>query len=256
MQRSFFEWVVFIVSEYGAWFVRGAGITLLIAIVGTIVGSLIGLIIGAIKSIPYENHRSNNGFRKFILKIVRGLLNIYIEVFRGTPMMVQSMIIFYGMKQAFNIDMDPLFAGMVIVSINTGAYMAEIVRGGIESIDQGQVEAAYAIGMTHFQAMITVILPQAIRNILPAIGNEFVINIKDTSVLNVISVTELFFQAKSVQGIMYRTFETFSVASVVYLVLTYSVTKILRFVEKKMDGPASYTVLASSTMPNNVRKTK
>ncbi len=129
-----------------------------------------------------------------------------------------------------------------MVSINTGAYMAEIARGGIVSIDKGQFEAAHSIGMTHAQTMINVILPQAIRNILPATGNEFVINIKDTSVLNVITVSELFFMTKSVKGAIYRSFEPFFITCVIYFVLTFTVTRILRAIERKMDGPSSYVL--------------
>jgi len=185
------------------------------------------------------------GIKKSILKIINSILSVYVEVFRGTPMIVQAMVIYYGYKQAFDIDMSPLFAGIFIVSINTGAYMAEIVRGGIVSIDKGQFEAAYAIGMSHSQTMINVVLPQAIRNILPATGNEFVINIKDTSVLNVIAVTELFFQTKSVSGINYKYFETFFIASVIYFVMTYTVTRILRYIERKIDGPENYILYAN-----------
>ena len=121
--------------------------------------------------------------------------------------------------------------------------MAEIVRGGILSIDKGQFEAAQAIGMTHFQTMMNVVLPQTIRNILPATGNEFVINIKDTSVLNVISVTELFFQTKSIAGNNFRYFESFFVASILYLVMTFTVTRILRYIERRMDGPDNYQMI-------------
>ncbi|HHW49184.1 MAG TPA: amino acid ABC transporter permease [Clostridiaceae bacterium] len=222
-------------------FLRGAGVTLLISIIGTIVGFIIGLFIGIIRTVPMPE----KGIKKSILKTVHAILSVYVEVFRGTPMIVQAMVIYYGSKQAFDIDMSPLFAGIFIVSINTGAYMAEIVRGGIVSIDKGQFEAAYAIGMSHIQTMVNVILPQAIRNILPAVGNEFVINIKDTSVLNVIAVTELFFQTKSVAGINFRYFETFFIASAIYLVMTFTVTRILRYIERKMDGPENYIMYAN-----------
>lgn len=224
------------ISKYWPMFIRGAGVTLLISSVGTIVGFIIGLLIGIIRTVPAPE----KGIKKHILKVINVILSVYVEVFRGTPMIVQAMVIYYGSKQAFNIDMTPLFAGIFIVSINTGAYMAEIVRGGIVSIDKGQFEAAYAIGMSHLQTMIHVVLPQAIRNILPATGNEFVINIKDTSVLNVISVTELFFQTKSVAGNNFKYFETFFIASAIYLVMTFTVTRILRFIERKMDGPETY----------------
>jgi len=222
-------------------FLRGAGVTLLISTIGTIIGFIIGLLIGIIRTVPLPE----KGIKKSILKIINSILSVYVEVFRGTPMIVQAMVIYYGSKQAFDIDMSPLFAGIFIVSINTGAYMAEIVRGGIVSIDKGQFEAAYAIGMSHSQTMINVVLPQAIRNILPATGNEFVINIKDTSVLNVIAVTELFFQTKSVSGINYKYFETFFIASVIYFVMTYTVTRILRYIERKIDGPENYILYAN-----------
>jgi putative lysine transport system permease protein len=228
-------------SKYWPMFLRGAGVTLLISTIGTIIGFLIGLLIGIIRTFPMPE----KGIKKSAIKIINTILSMYVEVFRGTPMIVQAMVIYYGSKQAFDIDMSPLFAGIFIVSINTGAYMAEIVRGGIVSIDKGQFEAAYAVGMSHNQTMINVVLPQAIRNILPATGNEFVINIKDTSVLNVIAVTELFFQTKSVSGINYKYFETFFIASAIYFVMTYTVTRILRYIERKIDGPENYILYAN-----------
>ena len=158
-------------------------------------------------------------------------------------MIVQAMVIYYGSALAFGMDMDRIVAAIFIVSINTGAYMAEIVRGGIVSIDKGQFEAAHAIGMNHFQTMMNVVLPQTFRNILPATGNQFVINIKDTSVLNVISVSELFFQTKSIAGNNFRYFESFFVASILYLIMTFTVTRILRYVERKMDGPDNYDMI-------------
>ena len=125
--------------------------------------------------------------------------------------------------------------------------MAEIVRGGILSVDAGQKEAAVAVGMTHWQSMTTVILPQAIRNILPAVGNEFVVNIKDSSVLNVISVTELFFMSKSAAGTYYRYFEVFFITAVIYLVLTFTCTRLLRLLERKLSGGTNYTVYGSQS---------
>lgn len=232
------EWFIRIITEYWPMFVRGAGITLFISIIGTVVGFLIGLVIGIIRTVPLPER----GIKRILLKAINGVLVAYIEFFRGTPMIVQAMVIFYGTALAFDIHMNRLFAAIFIVSINTGAYMAEIVRGGIISVDKGQFEAAHAIGMNHFQTMTNVVLPQAIRNILPATGNEFVINIKDTSVLNVISVTELYFQTKSVAGNNFRYFEAFSVACIIYFIMTFTVTRILRYIERKMDGPETYTL--------------
>ncbi len=236
-----FEWIVKIVSENGPMFLRGAGVTLLIALIGTVLGSIIGLLIGVIRTIPKPELKIN----RIILKIVNGILSVYIEIFRGTPMIVQAMVIYYGSALAFGIDIDRIVAAIFIVSINTGAYMSEIVRGGIVSIDKGQFEAAQAIGMNHIQTMTNVVLPQVFRNILPATGNEFVINIKDTSVLNVISVTELFFQTKSIAGNNFRYFESFFVACVIYFVMTFTVTRILRYVERRLDGPDNYIMYAN-----------
>ncbi len=239
-----FEWVIRIITENWPMFLRGAGITLYISIIGTIIGSIIGLLVGMIRTIPTPDR----GPKKIILKIINAILSIYIEFFRGTPMIVQAMVIYYGSALALGVDMDRVAAAIFIVSINTGAYMSEIVRGGIVSIDKGQFEAAQAIGMNHIQTMLHVVLPQVIRNILPATGNEFVINIKDTSVLNVISVSELFFATKSIAGNNFRYFESFFVACILYFIMTFTVTRILRFIERKLEGPDSYMMVPGNQM--------
>lgn len=234
------DWIINIISENWPMFLRGAGTTLYIALIGTILGAIIGLLAGVIRTIPVPVR----GARKVILKVVNVILSIYIEFFRGTPMIVQAMVIYYGSALAFNIDMNVLVAAVIVVSINTGAYMAEIVRGGIVSIDKGQFEAAQAVGMNHLQTMMNVVLPQVIRNILPATGNQFVINIKDTSVLNVISVSELYFLTKSVAGNNFRYFESFFVACILYFVMTFIVTRILLYLERKLEGPDNYSMLS------------
>ena len=233
-----FSDIIKIISNNWQGCLRGAGITLLISIVGTLIGTVIGLIIGVVRTIPVPE----KGIKRIILKVVNVILSAYIEFFRGTPMIVQAMVIYYGSAAALGINVNAIVAGLFIVSINTGAYMSEIVRGGIVSIDKGQFEAAQAIGMNHFQTMINVVLPQVIRNILPATGNEFVINIKDTSVLNVISVSELYFQTKSVAGNNFKYFESFTVACILYFIMTFTVTRILRYLEKKIDGPENYII--------------
>lgn len=250
------EWIIRILENNWPMFLRGAGMTLLISIIGTIIGTLIGLIVGVIRTIPMPER----GLKKVFLKIVNVILSVYIEFFRGTPMIVQAMVIYYGAAGAFGIDIDRIFAGLFIVSINTGAYMSEIVRGGIVSIDKGQFEAAQAIGMNHLQTMTNVVLPQVIRNILPATGNEFVINIKDTSVLNVISVSELFFQTKTVAGNNFRYSEAFFITCIIYFIMTFTVTRILRAIEKKIDGPENYIIAGNQmqveTPEDTVKKAK
>ena len=244
---AFFSEVLDILVKYKGYFLQGIGYTMLIALTGTIIGLVIGLITGIVRTIP----KSKNPFIKVLLKIVNAIISIYVEIFRGTPMMVQSMVIFWGyafMNGGKTLPLIP--AGIFIVSINTGAYMAEIVRGGIISIDKGQFEGAYSIGMNHWQTMINVIVPQTMRNILPAISNEFVINIKDTSVLNVIGVTELYFFTAKISKMTWAIFETYVVACVIYFILTFSITRLLKFIEHKIDGPSSYVIHHSSTMPD------
>ena len=238
------EWIIRILENNWPMFLRGAGVTLWISVVGTILGTIIGLIVGVIRTIPVPE----KGAKKGVLRVVNWLLSAYIEFFRGTPMIVQAMVIYYGSALAFEIDIDRIAAALFIVSINTGAYMSEIVRGGIISVDKGQFEAAQAIGMNHFQTMTNVVLQQVVRNILPATGNEFVINIKDTSVLNVISVSELFFQTKTVAGNNFRYFETFFITCILYFVMTFTITRILRYIEVKLDGPDNYMIMAGNQM--------
>ncbi len=244
---SFIAWVLYILHNYWPLFLRGAEVTLIISLSGTIIGFAIGIIIGIIRTIPVAHN--THPFKKFVLKIIDFILLCYIEVFRGTPMMVQAMVIFYGAAMVYGIRMPPIFAGVFIVSINTGAYMAEIVRGGIISIDSGQFEAAHAIGMTHTQTMTGIVLPQAIRNILPALSNEFIINIKDTSVLNVIGVTELYFQSNSAAGNNFRYFQVFLITCIIYFIMTFTITRILRYFETRLDGPSVYTIHGSQTIP-------
>ena len=247
---SFFGWVAFLLQKYGMLFLRGTGMTLLIALTGTIFGFIIGLLVAIVRAtspMPSLGRKSAAAaVRDALLKAVQLLLGAYIQVFRGTPMIVQAVVIYYGAQYA-GIYMDTTFAAIFIISINTGAYMAEIIRGGIVSVDKGQFEAAHAIGMTHWQTMTTVVLPQAIRNILPSVGNEFIVNIKDSSVLNVISVSELFFQAKSAAGAYYRYFEVYFIIACIYLVLTLSVSRILAWVERRMDGPDNYVIHGSQS---------
>ena len=245
MPTSFFGWVGFLVKQYGGLFLRGTANTLLIAISGTVLGFLLGLLVAIARTIRLDPRAPR--WKRIPVKLLHGFLGVYIEVFRGTPMIVQAMVIYYGALQYLGLDMPRLVAAIFIVSINTGAYMAEIIRGGIISIDKGQTEAAHSIGLTHWQTMVHVVLPQAIRNIMPSIGNEFVVNIKDSSVLNVISVTELFFQAKSATGTYFKYFEVYFIIALIYLTLTFTITRLLRLMEKKMDGPDNYIIHGSQS---------
>lgn len=247
-KQNFFKEVTKIWQENWPQFLRGAGLTLLISITGTITGLLIGLLIGVFRTAP----TSKNKALAILQKLFGWFLNVYIEIFRGTPMIVQSMVIYYGSAQAFGISIDRTIAAIFIVSINTGAYMSEIVRGGIFAVDKGQFEAATALGFTHGQTMRKIVLPQVVRNILPATGNEFVINIKDTSVLNVISVVELYFSGNTVATQTYQYFQTFTIIAIIYFVLTFTVTCILRFIERRFDAD-TYTTGANQNQKKEVK---
>lgn len=246
---GFFSQVGTIIQQNGRLFLQGAGLTLAVALFGTVVGTLIGLLIGVFRTLP----ESENPVGRFLQKVGNLLLTIYIQVFRGTPMMVQAMVIFYGLALAFGISLDKTVAGLLIVSINTGAYMSEIVRGGIYAVDNGQFEAAQAIGMTHGQTMSKIVLPQVLRNILPATGNEFVINIKDTAVLSVIGFADLFFQGNVASGNNFQFFQTFTVIGAMYLVMTLASSGLLTWMEKKMDGPSSYVQADNAEIENEER---
>lgn len=236
----------FILQQYGPSFAKGAWVTMVIALVGTFIGCLIGFVVGIIQTIPTS--KQDNIIKRIFLWILKAILYVYVEFFRGTPMMVQAVFIYYGSAAVFQIDMSMWFAAFFIVSINTGAYMAETVRGGILSIEAGQMEGAKAIGMNHFQTMIYVILPQALRNIMPQIGNNLIINIKDTCVLSIIGTVELFFTTKGIAGAYYTFFEAYTITMVIYFILTFTCSRILRFWEKKMDGPDNYDLATTDTL--------
>lgn len=206
-------------------FARGTGTTLLVSMVATFFGFLIALFVAITRG----------------TKVTDIIANIYVTVFRGTPMMVQAMIFYYGTLFLFpgfrwsNLPLGNLLAGIIVVSINTGAYLAETLRSGIQAIDKGQFEAAKALGYTNRQTMMKIILPQAIKNVIPALGNELIVNVKDTSVLNIIQVTELFFVSNGIASTTYQILQTFTITTAIYLTLTIILTAILRVVELKLD---------------------
>ncbi|MBQ3295204.1 MAG: amino acid ABC transporter permease [Erysipelotrichaceae bacterium] len=222
-----------ILSKYYLSFLLGIRTTLIVALSGTLIGLCIGLLVGGVRAIKLD--KTASGFNKTLKKIIDLILKVYIEVFRGTPMMVQAVFIYYLVYTNI-VRWDKMVAAIFIISINTGAYMAEIVRSGIQAVDVGQNEAARSLGMSSMQTMMNVILPQAIKNAFPAIGNELIVNIKDSSVLMIISITELMFQSNSIAGTTYRFTETYFVTAMIYLCLTTFSSLILNAIEKKMNN--------------------
>ena len=230
-------------SKYGSSYMNGAKNTLVLALVATLIGCIIGFICGILQTIPHA--KTDHPVKRFFLALIRAIVRIYVEVFRGTPMVLQAVFVYYGLPYFTNQQVqftNVWMAAILVVSINTGAYMAETVRGGILSIDPGQTEGAKAIGMNHFQTMLYVILPQALRNIMPQIGNNFIINVKDTSVMFIISFTDFFAVHRGVVGATYLYFPSAALEMLGYLCMTLIASLLLRMWEKKLDGDDSYAL--------------
>ncbi|MCQ2458654.1 MAG: amino acid ABC transporter permease [Clostridia bacterium] len=231
-------------SKYGMVYLTGIGNTLLLAVTATLIGCVIGFACGILQTIPYT--RTDLWIKRFLLKLIRIVIRIYVEVFRGTPMILQAVFIYYGLPY-FTANAvrftDIWTVSILVVSINTGAYMAESVRGGIMSIDIGQTEGAKAIGMTHLQTMLYVILPQTLRNIMPQIGNNYIINVKDTSVMFIIGFQDFFAVHKMVSGAVFKYFPSAMVEMVGYLTLTLVASFLLRKLEKKLEGKGNYELV-------------
>ena len=242
-----FEWMIFLAQKYSSMFAKGTWLTLYIAVAGTLLGFVLGYIVGIVNDIKLNE--GDTVIKKFLIRIMKVIFTVYVEVFRDTPMIVQAMIVYFGIRQMGFENLTPVFAGIVVTVLNTGAYMGETVRAGIGSIDLGQREGAWAMGMSPFKTMLYVVLPQAFRNIIPEMANTFLTNLKMTSVLNVIAVQELFMAAKTVGGNYYKYFESYLVIAVIYFVLCFVFVKLFKLIEKKMQGKTDYA-LAIEYMDN------
>ena len=228
-----------ILIKYWPSFFLGIRTTLFVSLTGTIIGLVIGLLVGGVKAIVPDK-------KSIAKKIYDVIATIYIEVFRGTPMMVQAMIFKYSC-QAMGVNWNLILhdldvfngwfvAGLIVITFNTAAYMGEIVKSGINGVDAGQYEGAISLGMTHFQAYRYVIFPQAIKNALPTILNEYIVNVKDSSVLNVIGLTELYATVTIATSKNYFVVEGYILIAVIYLVLTLAATFIVRIINAKLEG--------------------
>lgn len=239
-------WMLFLAERYAASFWQGTWITLYVAVVGTIVGFVMGFLLGIIQDIRMS--REDNIVKKCVVKSLKAVCSAYVELFRDTPMIVQAMVIYYGLRQA-NVEIGVMAAAVLVTLLNTGAYMAETVRAGINSIALGQREGGLALGMSPMKVMFAVVLPQAFKNIIPEMANMFLTNLKMTSVLNVIGLSELFMTAKTVAGNYYKYFESYLIIAAIYFVLCFLFNKLFLYLEKKMALKKDY-VLAVEFMDN------
>ncbi|EWW58226.1 TPA: ABC transporter permease subunit [Staphylococcus aureus] len=210
------------ISKYGSFFLKGIKITILISLIGVALGSILGAFVALMKLSK--------------IKIISWIASIYIEILRGTPMLVQVFIVFFGITAALGLDISALVCGTIALVINSSAYIAEIIRAGINAVDKGQMEAARSLGLNYRQTMKSVIMPQAIKNILPALGNEFVTLIKESSIVSTIGVGEIMFNAQVVQGISFDPFTPLIVAAALYFVLTFVLTCIMNMIEGRLNA--------------------
>ncbi len=210
------------ISKYGSFFLKGIKITILISLIGVALGSILGAFVALMKLSK--------------IKIISWIASIYIEIVRGTPMLVQVFIVFFGITAALVLDISALVCGTIALVINSSAYIAEIIRAGINAVDKGQMEAARSLGLNYRQTMKSVIMPQAIKNILPALGNEFVTLIKESSIVSTIGVGEIMFNAQVVQGISFDPFTPLIVAAALYFVLTFVLTRIMNMIEGRLNA--------------------
>ena len=228
---SFFQDVINIVAKYYPQLLSGVGNTMLIALTGTVAGLAIGLLTGIVRTAPY----SRNGFVRALHKILNAVIAVYVEIFRGTPMMVQAMVIYWGYAFASGGNTLPLIpSGILIVSVNTGAYMAEIVRGGIISIDKGQFEAGRSLGFNYVQTMAYIVVPQVIKNVLPALANEFISLLKETSVAGYVTVADLTYAGNRIRGVTFSPFMPLIAVALIYLVLVMFFTKLVSLLERRL----------------------
>jgi putative lysine transport system permease protein len=246
MPKGFYRSMIYMLVKGSSMFKIGVWTTVRIALLGTLIAFVLSLIMVVLRI--QEPDRRDNDLVKFLKTIGSSFAKIYITVIRGTPMMVQALIFYYA---GFNIFKQTgmsvteinqvwsfFISGLITVSLNSTAYLAEVLRGGIESIDHGQTEAARSLGMSQVQTMLKVVFPQAIKNSIPAIGNEFIINIKDSSVLSVIGCMDLMYATTSVSGIYFKSLETYCIAAVIYLILTYFSSLLMKAISKKLDTQA------------------
>lgn len=211
-----------IAYEFRHYYAKGIGYTLMLSALGVIFGFLIGLIITLVRMSP--------------ITILRWIGTAYVEVLRGTPMLVQLMIMHYGLALVFGLNLSPLQSGVITLSINSSAYLAEIFRAGIQGVDKGQMEAARSLGMKRSTALRHIILPQALKTVLPAIGNEFITIIKESSIISIIGMADIMYQANSIRNITYAGLSPYIIAAAIYFILTFMLSKLLGLFERKLSA--------------------
>ncbi|PKM61584.1 MAG: amino acid ABC transporter permease [Firmicutes bacterium HGW-Firmicutes-4] len=212
--------ILALIVQYWPRLIAGLGLTVQITIISLILAGILGMVFGLL-SVSKR-------------KSLRAIALVYVDIVRGTPLLVQAFFIYFGIPAALGIQSDPVVSGVITLSLNAGGYLAEIVRGGIESISRGQMEAARSLGLPYGMAMRSVILPQAIRTMTPALINQCIITLKDTSLLSVIGVTELTQTGRLIIANNYQSFEVWAIVAMMYFIIIMILSKISKRIERKM----------------------
>lgn len=206
--------------EYRNFFFSGIKYTLLLAVLGVFFGFVLGIVVSLLRMSKWS--------------VLRFIATTWVEFLRGTPMLVQLFLIHYGLPE-FGLEFSPIQSGAITLTINSSAYLAEIFRAGIQGVDRGQVEAARSLGMKQSMTMRYIVLPQALKNVLPAIGNEFITIIKESSIVSMIGVADLLFQARTITTITYEGLSPLVIIAVMYFVLTFTLSKLLGILEGRLN---------------------
>lgn len=220
-------------TKYWRFYIEGAKNTLLLALFAVVLGTTIGLFLSLLKTSRY--------------KPLRIVASAYIEFIRGTPLLVQLFIVYYGlqtiglrfpdiplMNKILGINFSDFMSGVITLGINSGAYVGEIFRAGIQAVDKGQTEAGRSLGLSGWMTMRYIVIPQAIRNILPALGNEFIVVIKESSIVSIIGIADLMYKADTVRGNTFLPFEPLIIAALMYFMMTFPLSKLMGALEKRM----------------------
>lgn len=241
-----FSQLWYILTNYFPLFWEGIKITLLVALIGTIGGTLIAFVLVFMRNL--QPHFKENLFIRVVKKILNFIACAYVDIVRGTPMMIQAAVFYYGL--AYQLSIDVVWASLIVVSFNSAAYITEIIRSGINGIGNGQLEAAQALGLNRFQAMRKVIFPQALKNSVPALSNELIVNIKDSSVLSIIGLTDLFYSAKAASSETYLQEQSYLLVAIIYFVITFVLTRLLDLIVTKINH--RHFKISSQTTPEVV----
>lgn len=212
-------------SKYSNYFVVGTKTTLILAFFAVLFGTILGLFLSLMKLSK--------------IKVLKAIAIAYIEFVRGTPLLIQIWIIYIGLPLIIGVDLPDILTGIIALSLNSGAYVAEIIRAGIQAVDKGQMEAARSLGMNQGMAMREIIIPQAFKNILPALGNEFISIIKESSMVSVIGVAELMYNSGTVRAASFLGLEPLIVAAAIYFVITFILTRVMGVLERRLKASDS-----------------